>query len=170
MSEADCGAARGAIERCAFVGWRGLPTGCPADALLPGLPAGPAGEWPVRHLGADLRPATFALLDLDAYYRPMASFDGPRLVLVDGMNPELAGGLAPLLADLGDPAERLDWFYGTLAIPRGEWVFPERGITLFLNTDADDALHIALYRPASAAEYLRVLRPNLRKTRERRKT
>lgn len=169
MGEPDCGAAREAIARCAFVGWRGLPAGCPTDALLPGLPAAPAEARPVRHLGAELRPATFVLLDLAPYYRPMASFEGRRLVLVDGMNPELDGGLAPLLADLGAPAQRLDWFYGTLAIPRGEWIFPERGITLFLNTDADEALHVALYHPASAAEYLRALRPNLRKTRERRK-
>jgi hypothetical protein len=105
----------------------------------------------------------FVLLDITGYYRPTASIRDNKLVLFDGMNPELLGGFARLRDDLGEPVARLDWFYGTLEIPNGEWVYPERGITIFLNTLADKVLHIAVYRCTDLGNYVSTLRPNLRK-------
>ena len=92
----------------------------------------------------------------------MANFRDGALILVDGMTPELDGGAGPLLADLGTPATRLDWDFGTLPISQGEWPYPERGITLFLNTTSDKVLHLALYAPTLDA-YLGSLRPPLAK-------
>jgi hypothetical protein len=63
--------------------------------------------------------------------------------------PELEGGAAPLIADLGLPATRLDGDYGTLPIAQGEWPYPLRGVTLFLNTTSDKVLHLALYQPTT---------------------
>jgi hypothetical protein len=163
MSDTACTAARRAIEQRNFIGWRGLPPDCQPRELFPNLPADLQGR-PVRYLGEEFRDAVFVPLPLEGYYRPMASFDGDRLILFDGMNPELAGGFAPLKADLGNPAARLDWYYGTLKIADGEWVYPERGITVFLAPEVEQALHIALYQPTTLDDYLKNLRPHLRKT------
>jgi hypothetical protein len=43
-------------------------------------------------------------------------------------------------------------------------VYPSRGATLFLNTTADTALHVALFRPMTCEQYRRMLRPHLGKT------
>jgi hypothetical protein len=86
------------------------------------------------------------------------------LVLFDGMNPELAGPFATLRDDLGTPAGRLDWERGTLKIRGGEWVYPERGITLFVDPDAaNTALHVAVYHVTTLDVYRRTLRPHLGK-------
>jgi len=103
------------------------------------------------------------VLDLPGWYRPMANFRDGGLILVDGMTPELDGGADPLLADLGTPATRLDGDFGTLPISQGEWLYPEHGITLFLNTTSDKVLHLALYAPTTLDVYLGSLRPPLAK-------
>jgi hypothetical protein len=160
-----CQTASQAIRARHFIGWRGLPAGCAPSALVPGLPdpLPDLGEQPARRLGSDASSAAFVLLDLTGWYRPMASFRAGELVLIDGMNPELEGGAAPLIADLGLPATRLDWDYGTLPIAQGEWPYPERGVTVFLNTTSDKVLHLALYQPTTLEVYLRTLRPPLAK-------
>ena len=163
MSEPLCTKARLAIKQRNFIGWQGLPAICHAIDLFPGLPTD-LKDMPVRHLGESFRPTIFVLLSLEGYYRPMASFDGDQLVLFDGMGPELADGFAPLKADVGEPAAKFNWFFGTVKIQAGEWAYPERGITVFLNTTADTVLHIALYQPTTLNSYVETLRPPLRKT------
>lgn len=163
MSNQPCDQARHAIEQRDFIGWHGLPGNCsPGEILAESSPS--LQDLPKRYLGEDYRPVNFLLLSITGYYRPMASFDGELLVLIDGALPELHGGLGALMADLGEPEARLDWYYGTLEIKLGEWVFPGRGISLFLNKAADKALHIALYHSTTLDAYKRERRPHLRKT------
>jgi len=163
MTSQPCNQIRQAVEGRDFIGWKGLMAGCASGEIIAGLPTS-LRDLPARYLGEDYRPVAFVLLALAGYYRPMASFDGDRLVMIDGALPELHGGLEPLLADLGAPEAQLDWYYGTLEIKAGERVFPRRGITLFLNTTRDKALHIALFHPTALDTYNRELRPHLRKT------
>lgn len=159
----DCSVARKQIANRDFVGWTGIPPACDAADLF-GAPPADLASRPRRNLGDEFMPAQFWVLDLPGYYRPTASFVGGKLVLFDGMNPELAGPFAALRDDLGAPAGRLDWERGTLKIAGGEWVYPERGITLFVDPDAPDtALHIAVYRVTNLDTYRRTLRPHLGK-------
>ena len=67
------------------------------------------------------------------------------------------------MADLGEPDERHDYTFGTLAVDDGEWVYAARGITVFVNTDPDRVLHVALYAPTTATDYAERLRPHLAK-------
>ena len=162
MSDKNIDAVRMAIETRDFVGWNGLPDACAPGDLFDDFPD-ELSDRPTRPLGESFSPAVFVLLKLDGYYRPTASVLENELVLFDGMNPELPGGFQRLFDELGAPAARSDWFHGTLEIPNGEWVYPERGITVFLNSSADKALHIAVYHPTHLENYFRTLRPHLRK-------
>ncbi len=164
MAENTCAAARLAIETRDFVGWRGLPEGCDPHAVFADLPA--LTDLPEKRLGEDYQSASFALLALPGYYRPQASFRAGELMLFDGANPDLHGGYERLRADLGTPTATYDWDYGLLHITDGEWVYPERGLTLFVNTDATRALHIALYHPASLTDYRARLRLHLGTTKK----
>jgi hypothetical protein len=159
----DAAEIRTAIERRAFAGWRGLAQALAPRDLFPELEV--VEHWGRRSLGDEFAPADFTVLELPGYYRPTISVRDDVVLLFDGMNPELEDGLGPLSAELGEPAALLDYGHGTLPVKAGEWPYPERGITLFVNTTADRVLHIALYAPTTLDVYLRRLRPHLSKKR-----
>jgi hypothetical protein len=151
-----------AVERIRgrdFVGWRGLPADlAPADLGAAGDPS----AWGVRRLGAEAAPARFRPLSLDGYLSAQLSVRDDRVILFDGVRPQL--DFAALAADLGEPDERLDFVNGLVPIPGGEWVFAGRGITVFVNKGADKATYVVLYAPTTAADYRARLRPDLAKT------
>jgi hypothetical protein len=157
MTPKTCEEAKQAIEARRFVGWRGLPAGCTPDAMF-GVKF-EEKEWPARMLGK--KSTRWLQLETPGYYRPMVSVRDGKVVLFDGMNPELDGGWAPLAADLGEPEAKLDWHRDTLLMKGGEWVYPARGITIFGRAAGDDALHVAVYAPTTLAEYEASLRPEL---------
>jgi hypothetical protein len=104
------------------------------------------------------------MLPLDGYSRPSLSFVEGTPVLFEAMGPELAAGDVALITALGEPAARLDWDFGTLPCPGSEFVYPDRGITLFLRSDHERVLHVALYPATDLNDYIENLRPRLGKT------
>ena len=90
---------------------------------------------------------------------------GNEIILIDTPGPDLEGGLDALLVALGSPQVKLDSYLGTLEIKQSEWVFPERGITVYLNPDNHVLLRIAVYGSVSLLKYEQTLRLNLKKTR-----
>jgi hypothetical protein len=159
----DAATARERIGAVDLVGWDGLPSGRSPHDLFGELPDD-TSAWAQRPLGEAFERAAFAVIDVPGYYRPTVSVRDGVVVLFDGMNPELREGLEALTADLGAPDARLDYRHGTLPVPGGEWVHAARGLTLFVNTTADTALHVALYAPTTTEAYRAALRPHLGKT------
>jgi hypothetical protein len=153
-----CEEAKRAIETRSFVGWTGLPPDCTPDAMF-GEPFDEA-EWPTRTLGRE--DTHWIQVEVPGYYSPTISVRDGKIVLFDGMNPELDGGWPPLAADLGEPEAKLDWYRDIVLMKDGEWVYPARGITIFGRAAGNAALHIAVYAPTTLAEYEASLRPDLR--------
>jgi len=155
-----CETARRAIETRDFVGWQGLPTGCTAEALF----GGALDEtWGVRALGDRATATRMRLLDVPGYYRPLASTQAGAVVMFDGSTPELAGGWTALAADLGAPEASRDFVHGTIAMAGGEHIHATRGITVFVNPENQFVVHVAVYAPTTALDYLARLRPSLAK-------
>lgn len=96
-----------------------------------------------------------------AWYTP----DSKKVLLLDGSYPELSPDLASLLGALGEPAAKLDTYWGTLPVAQGEWVYPDRGLTLFLSEEDNAIYHLAVFAPISLAYYQENLRLPLRKRR-----
>jgi hypothetical protein len=159
MKPMTCDDARTAIETRRFVGWAGLPERCSTDAMF-GL-AFDREEWPERTLGSVA--TRWHVLDISGYYRPMVSAREGVVVLFDGMNPELDGGWATLAKDLGEPETKLEWMDSGVATPAGEWVYPARGITIFLDTQTNTPRHVAVYASTTLDDYLERLRPKFGK-------
>lgn len=155
-----CATIRKAIETRNPSAWNGLPAECKAIELFDGIPADVA-DRPRRLLGT--RTATWVILQLGGYYRPKASFVDGAFVMFDAMNPELAVKGPELLKEFGAPAARENWWYGTLEMKRAAYVYPKRGITLFMNSETGRVLHVALYHPTNLAGWNSQLRPRLRK-------
>lgn len=158
-----CESALEMIQNIHFLNWKGLPADCDWSALTGDYPT----DWngvPVRSLGTNFQKAPFLTFELEGYMRPSIAFVEGIPTLFEAMGPKIED-LSALLEFLGEPAAKLDWDFGTLPFKKKEFVFPEYGITLFLNTDLDKALHIALYPSTSLKNYLANLRPELGKKR-----
>ncbi len=160
VPQSECTRIRKAIEIRDFTGWNGLPAECAADALFDGIPEDLSGR-PRRHLGG--RTAEWVILKIDGYYRPMASFVDGTFVMFDAMNPTLSVPVSTLQRELGAPAATEDWWYGSVEMKNSAFVYPDKGITLFLNSDTHEALHIALYHRTDLSGWQQGLRPRLRK-------
>lgn len=157
-----CEDARRAIEEIRFVGWRGLPAGCAPEALV-GLALDE--RWGRRTLGSEELPARMHLLELAGYYRPLVSVREGSVVLFDGRNPALVDGWPALEADLGAPERTQDFVHGTVPMRAGERIHATRGITIYLNPENQMVVHLAVYVPTTADDYLSRLRPELEKQR-----
>jgi hypothetical protein len=159
-----CQNALAAIRTFDFRGWQGLPADCDWQELTGPLPT----DWTevyARSLGTSFRPAHQVDVNLSGYTKPHLYFVAGKPVLFEAMAGPILVAWEELLKDLGEPAARLDWDFGTLPIKASEYVYPARGITLFLNTDKDRALHIALFAPTTLDAYLADLRPSYLKKR-----
>ena len=141
-----------------FEAWHGLPDGpearveVPADAL-------PAPSW----LGSGKIPASF-------FRFPIAP-TGPtaRVWLREGKAVLLELAVdAPIdvasLAALGVPDARLDLHYRLLVIPKGEWVFSHRGLSVVVSP-GDAILHILTFVPTTVGAYERDLRADFETSR-----
>ncbi len=91
--------------------------------------------------------------------------DDSKVLMIDARYPTLPVSPQALLEHFGPPAECLESYLGPLPIESAEQVFPEHGITLYINPDNGKLLRIAVFNPVSLAEYLRRLRLDLRTTR-----
>jgi hypothetical protein len=156
-----CEIAQQMIRSLDFQNWKGLPKACDWTQFTGALPTD-WSELPIRPLGSSFRETRQIHFDLAGYMRPSLGFENGEAVLFEAMGPSLED-LEGLKRHLGEPAAKLDWDFGTLPLEEAEFVYPERGITLFLNSTLDRALHIALYPVTSLADYEKNLRPQLAK-------
>jgi hypothetical protein len=154
----NCENARQTISSLDLRAWQGLPARCDWQAWTGPLPS----DWRevyARPLGSSARPAHQLDAAVPGYQNPHLYFVDGEAVLFEAMVGPKLEAFQELLQELGTPAAQLDWDFGTLPLPRSEYVYPARGITLFLNTDQDRALHISLYAPTTLEAYLERLRP-----------
>ncbi len=161
MEMTDCEKAKQMITAGDFREWKGFPEGCDWTAWTGSLPV----DWQEvmrRPLGTSFRNGYQLFFELKRYEHPSLSFAESKPILFESRGPELLA-FDSLLIALGKPKARLDWDYGTLPLPQCEYIYPERGITLFMNLEGDRALHIALYAATTQKDYVANLRPGFKK-------
>jgi hypothetical protein len=86
---------------------------------------------------------------------------GDRVVLLDAQRMELPGQDA-LLAELGEPEARWDASLGPMPVAGSEWVYPARGLTLFLDPGGPRVDRVLGYAPTTLDAYAAALRPHTR--------
>ena len=84
--------------------------------------------------------------------------DGPHVVMLEAQVLGDASHLQALVAKLGRPAAKLDAFFD-IKMKKSEWVYPERGLTLYVNPENHVLLSAVGYAPTTLKNYLRTLRP-----------
>lgn len=139
--------------------WRGLPDGVTLEDLEQFLPVDRAFDG-VAPLGERFRRAEWVAGLADGFPDGVRVWvRGGRVVALDAQRMDV-DEVAGLLSQLGEPEARLDAFLGPMPAPRGEWVYPERGVTLFVAGEGAFVDRVVVYAPTTLDEYLQHLRPD----------
>jgi hypothetical protein len=113
-------------------------------------------------LGSEQRRANWFSATAEGFARGVRVWvDDDAVILIDATDVSLPEPLPFLLDALGEPDAKLDSFLGTLEIKRSEFVYAQRGLTLFVNPANAVLLRIAGFAPASLEHYQRSLRLDL---------
>ena len=156
MTKLTCEQARAAIEARRFTGWSGLPDACTPSALI----GAPSDGWVPQTRGTETVAFDVRHLTLGGYERATVTRDDSgHVVMFDGSRPDLDGGWPALQQDLGAPEAQLDYRYLFVDYAGGEWVYPSRGITVFVNPQDGLMKHIAVYPSTTLDDWTRRLRP-----------
>lgn len=150
------------IQARDYRAWRGLPTECTPEMLAAALGRIGTNEG-VVWLGTRRREVRWWPAKVAGYGWPFEVQTARQAVVrLDTARPELVGGLAAHLDALGAPAAKLPYHDETVRVADGEWVWPERGIAIYLSEDARDATRLALFPATDLATYRREIQPDLR--------
>jgi hypothetical protein len=79
-------------------------------------------------------------------------------VLLDTEMPVVEGGSQALQEAIGPPEQRLDAAWDVLTLPRGEWVWPSRGLAAVVNEPTGAIVRLSAFAPVSAETYVQELR------------
>ncbi len=150
-----------------FRDWQGL---APETLLtdLTTLCEGDHGPRISAWLGESHRGADFVIVNLHDYemgVRAWLDLEQEQILLLDVEYPSLDPDLPSLLQVLGEPASKLDSYLGTYRLTESEWVFPSRGLTLYLNPETEMLLRLAVYPITDLENYRRNIRLDLKSTR-----
>lgn len=145
-----------------FRAWRGLPADCTPDRLAKELPRSNPNEG-ARQLGTDAIDVEWWPAEVAGYREPLeVQVANGMVVRIDCIGPDLAGGLPSHLESLGEPEAKLPYWDETTKIADSEWVWPARGIALYLGSDPRFVRRVALFGATDLAGYVRLLQPGLR--------
>ena len=141
----------------------GLPEGCLLSDLTEIGVQIKEGEG-VARLGQ--RKTNFRMLVVEGYEHAVRVWlAAEKVLLLDVKYPQIDPDLPTLVAQWGEPAAKLGSYLGTLLLPESEWVYPQRGVTLFINPKNNILLRLAVYPPTTLESYQERLRLNLQRKR-----
>lgn len=160
-SDTSCESAIRIFAAREFGKWTGLPASCTLDAVTQHMPLLNEGVGLAR-LGRTKR--QFRMLVAQGYEHPVRVWlDGPRVLMLDVQTPKFSSDVAVVLNELGEPEAKLDYMWGTLPIAEGEWVYSQRGLSLFVAPAGVAIFHLAAFSPATLDGYVENYRLHLGK-------
>ena len=158
VAPSDCAAEVRAFLEKRFAQLRGLPAACRVDDVATEL--GGRAALDSSCLGEQRRQASFQVAVVPGFTDPIRVwYDQGGLLMLYADFPEPPGGWTALRAALGSPEAKLDYRWGVVTVAGGEWVYPSRGLSVFLTPALDRVVQIADFAPTSLTAYRRSLRP-----------
>jgi hypothetical protein len=154
----------GVFARRDLVLWYGLPMSTSVDDVADILDVDRSWHG-AGFLGSDKRSARWLSAAAPGFEQGIRVWiDDAQVLLLDAPSLTLADGvdIDVLLRGLGKPTAELESYLGTLAIARSELIYPERGLTLYVNPQNAILLRAVAYEPCELDHYVRRLRLDLR--------
>jgi hypothetical protein len=141
-------------------GWRGLAARCNLAELKQVLQVADDVPRGSGYIGDDRTQLSWLSAAGAGFPNPIRVWlDGDQVVLLETPIFGKAADFDALARKLGEPAAKLDAFSGHVLVAKSEWVYPDRGLTLFVEPDNHVPLHVAAYRPTTLEDYRKRLRP-----------
>lgn len=142
-----------------FEQWHGLPSECQISDIF-SLFKSITEDASVGKLGSEYIPSFYKVYVLENYNEPIQVwFKDNAILKIEAKYPQLsANQYQAITKALGEPTDKLDYYFDILMIPNGEWVYPKRGISLFLNADGTGLVNLSVYHPTSLETYKRNIR------------
>lgn len=148
-----------AITQADVSTWQGLPQPCQLSNLKQQFKQR-RGEG-IGSIGQIQAP--FLMFEVEGFNQPIRVWVEEDTVLIIDMKAiELSSNLSSILATLGEPEVKLDSYIGTSLIEQGEWVYPNRGIALFMHPQSQRLDHITLFPATTLIDYEAKYRLHLR--------
>jgi hypothetical protein len=151
------------FSRRDFGAWSGLPRATPLADIARLFPL--EDDWRgVGRLGSDLKETRYAYITIEGFEQQVRIWlnEDNNIILMDVEYPTLPFSLSSLLDRLGTPDAKLDSYFGMLFLQQSEWIYANRGLTLFINPENSALLRIAVYASSTLDEYVKSLRLNLK--------
>jgi hypothetical protein len=159
-SNSKCAEVWSAIAAREYRDWEGLPAFCgypDFDAAFARL----RDEYGQGNLGNTNLQAMYRIhVAKDYPHNLKVWFRGEDIVLIEIRYLILPYPSYELLQQFSEPQVRLDYYLDVMRVPKGAWVYPSRGLTLFLDAGRTEVMWIALFHSCSLAEYLDTVHPN----------
>jgi hypothetical protein len=142
--------------------WMGIPATCTL-ADLPGVFTVPQDGWRGSgYVGEEHREISWITVSTSRLPDSVRVWlDGESVVGMDCQLLGRASDLEALAANLGPPITKLDSYFNRLLLHESEWVYPQRGLTLFVNPENLVPLHVYVYPQTTLSEYRRRFRLSL---------
>ena len=155
-----CATAWQAIKAREFRDWHGLPEGCAYedfDSEFSRL----RDEYGQGGLGRKYVPARYRIHLAKGYdHHLKVWFREETISLIEIAYPTLPYPAGELLRRLGAPGLELDYHLDIMPVTKGAWVYPSRGLALFLDAGHGAVMGIALFHPCDPAQYLDEIHPD----------
>jgi hypothetical protein len=153
-----CTEAIAPVLRWDLAAFHGLPS-CSREALASALRTLPLSGEGRSRLGEPGKTRDFIVLPIAGTPRgAKVWFDGNRVISMMIQLPPVPN-VTVLFQALGAPAARLDGQWDVVRVPQGEWVWPDRGMTLGLDNSGSKVVRAYFYAPTSVADWKDRLRP-----------
>lgn len=79
--------------------------------------------------------------------------DGDKVVMMEAPVCGRPEELKALVGKLGAPAAKLDSYFNNALLEKSEWVYPDRGLVLFVEPETHALLRVAVFAPRTLDEY-----------------
>jgi len=161
-SSHPCATAWQAIKALEFRDWYGLPMECTYGDLESEFKRF-RDEYGQGGLGRKHVITRYRIHLAEGYAHHLKEyFRQEHIALIQIEYPALPYAAADLLQRLGPPEFELDYHREVMPVPKGAWVYPARGLTLFLDAGRSAIMGIGLFHPCHLAEYLDDIHPDTR--------
>ena len=147
----SCTSALNNFAACDLTNWTGLPESCSLAEVMQQFRLLDEDVGLTR-LGDIKR--EFRMFAVSGYDEPVRVWtEDSRVMTLDVEHPSFSMETRVLLLQLGEPEAKLDYDWGTMRFEKSEWVYPDRGLALFLAPDASSVFHLAAFPPTTMQAY-----------------
>lgn len=155
-SSMDCTTSLQKFDHRDFAEWKGLSASC-TPAVIAEYAHSDLSNLGQFRLGKERRLASFKMLAFGGYAAPAKLwFRGDTTCCIEVESPALEG-VDEVLSKLGEPVAKLDYYFDVMHNRGGEYVYADRGLTLFMSSNRSNVVKLWVYVPMSLDDYIRDL-------------